>query len=90
MILYNCFKEADGYRITKFDNDFNVESSYITTEHSCDCPAGHRPSCRHRDMLGVFLKTQRNDSHWFLEWDTKGWHKFIPDEARKDIPLRRL
>lgn len=71
MILYNCHHSGDQYRITKF-NDGNIESSYLTTHSECDCPAGFRPTCRHRQMLPQMLADGIINTHWFLEWDNKG------------------
>jgi hypothetical protein len=55
MTLYNLRSDADGFRITKFTSDLEVESSYITSHEACACPAGHRPTCRHRQMLPILL-----------------------------------
>lgn len=78
MTLYNCKHVIpnDGtgrYRITKFDSDMNVESSYLCTTSSCDCPAGVRPSCRHRDMLPKFLHRGYVGTEWFFDFDRGGW-----------------
>lgn len=64
MTLYNL-RSPDI--VTKFDADGNVEASYETSFESCTCPAGHRPTCRHRQML-PYLQPYM-DSHWFLNWD---------------------
>jgi len=67
--LYNL-KSSDGaWRITKFDNDLNVESSYITSERECGCPAGNRPTCRHRQMLPKMLNVGAEDSGMFYDFD---------------------
>ena len=71
MILYNCHTEGDQYRITKF-NDGEPESSYICSPTECECPAGHRPSCRHRQMLPQMLAHRIQDSMWFMDWDRSG------------------
>lgn len=71
-VLYNCRHDGDQYRITKF-NDGEVESSYLTTHDLCDCPAGHRHSCRHRQMLPSMLLHGIVDTHWFLDWDGAGY-----------------
>jgi hypothetical protein len=69
MTLYNL-KSSDGaWRITKFDNDLNVESSYITSEMECECPAGSRPTCRHRQMLPKMLNVGAEDSGMFYDFD---------------------
>ena len=70
MTLYNL-KTADGeFRITKFDNDLNVESSYVVSERECGCPAGNRPTCRHRQMLPKMLNVGAEDSGMFYDYDT--------------------
>lgn len=71
--LYNCCTQInkDGeqlYKITKF-TDGDVESSYITTRSTCNCPAGQRPTCRHRQMLPAFLNLGVVNTQWFIEWD---------------------
>lgn len=76
--LYNCKSEIDEhdlerYRITKFDGDMNVESSYSCTKTTCECPAGVRPSCRHRDMLPKFIARAAVNSFWMYDFDRGGW-----------------
>ncbi len=76
MTLYNLRTALDDYRITKFTPDLNVESSYLisnTFDESgqpqllCECPAGVRPWCRHRQMLPELLSRNMLDSELF--WD---------------------
>lgn len=71
-ILYNCHTDGDNYRITKF-NDGEVESSYLCSTTECQCPAGQRPTCRHRLMLPMFINREAVDTFWFLDWERKGW-----------------
>lgn len=71
-ILYNCHTDGTEYRITKF-NDGEVESSYLCSESECQCPAGSRPTCRHRLMLPMFLNRGAVDTFWFLDFERKGW-----------------
>lgn len=73
MTCYNAKKANGGYRITKFDDNLEVESSYVTSTHECDCPAGSRDTCRHRQMLPEFISRERIDSWWFLDWDNRKW-----------------
>ncbi len=73
MTLYNCRHSGDQYRVTKFDTDMNVESSYLTDGRECDCPAGVRPTCRHREMLPKFLQRQHVGDEWFYDFDRGGW-----------------
>lgn len=71
-ILYNCHHDGTEYRITKF-NDGEVESSYLCSTTECQCPAGQRPSCRHRLMLPMFISRGAVNSFWFLDFERKGW-----------------
>lgn len=73
MTLYNCRHSGNEYRITKFDSLGNVESSYLCTLSECQCPAGVRPTCRHRDMLPKFIQRGAVDTGWQLDWDRGGW-----------------
>ena|ERR1700692_63510 len=70
--LYNCRHDGDQFRITKFDSDFNVGSSYLCTAHECECPAGSRDTCRHRQMLPKFL-SRGLSAEWFYDFDRGGW-----------------
>lgn len=67
MTLYSLRHDGDQYRITKLDNDLNPESSYLMTAQECECPAGHRATCRHRQMFPSLLPIV--NTHWFLDWD---------------------
>lgn len=80
-ILYNCHTDGDQYRITKF-NDGEVESSYLCSSDECQCPAGSRPTCRHRMMLPMFLARGAVNSFWFLDFERKGWVSNEPAPLR--------
>lgn len=74
IFLYSCYHSGDQYRITKFSTpDFNVESSYLCDATGCDCPAGHRPTCRHREMLPKFLAREAVGTQWMYDYDRGGW-----------------
>ncbi len=76
--LYACRSlNPAEYSMTKFDADFNVQSSYTLTQEGCDCPQGHKPTCRHRKMLPAFAKEGHINDGWFLDWDTRQWRKPI-------------
>jgi hypothetical protein len=75
MILYNIRRSNHAYLIAKFDDDFNVESAYELTENECSCPAGSRKSCRHRQMLPVFLAANAVDTEQFYCFETSSWVK---------------
>lgn len=76
--LYSCKSEINIedkglYRITKFDEDMNVVSSYRTNGIACTCPAGERPTCRHRQMLPRFLARGAVNTFWLHDFDRNGW-----------------
>lgn len=73
MTLYNCRHDGDQYRISKFDDSLNVESSYLCTVAECECPAGVRPMCRHREMLPRFISRQAVGTGWMFDYDRGGW-----------------
>jgi len=89
-ILYNCRHAGDQYRITKFDADMNVESSYLCTPSECDCPAGVRPTCRHREMLPRFLHRNHIGDEWFYDYDRGGWVQQGPEWAQSAPELTGL
>lgn len=67
--------DPDQYRLTKFDSDYNPEITYSTSKSECDCPAGARPTCKHRKMVELFLAAKHIDDGWFLDWDTRMWRR---------------
>ena len=81
--LYNCKRiDTNHYRVTKFDSGFvpfehhdGTVSAYTCSESGCDCPQGHKPSCRHRKMLPFFLEHNHVNDGWFFIWDTHQWIK---------------
>jgi hypothetical protein len=82
-ILYNCRHDGDQYRITKFDDDMNPQASYLCTEDECECPAGVRPTCRHRAMLPKFIFRQHVGDEWFFDYDRGGWVQLGEEWARQ-------
>lgn len=93
--LYNCKAEIDRdgathYRITKFNADLEVESSYRTTSVSCECPGfERRQRCRHTEMLPSFIRAGAIAGQWFYDYDTKGWFRAqaeVEFEPKADLP----
>ncbi len=84
MILYNCHHSGDQYRITKFDSDMSVVSSYLCSLEECDCPRGSHPTCRHRQMLPKFIAQQHIGDEWFLDFDRGGWVQMGPAWAQQE------
>ena len=83
MSLYNCKQEGSSYRITKFDPDLNPEGSYLVTPSNCECPAGVRPTCRHRKMLSTIK--DRANTEWFYDYDNGIWHSFGVGEVEFEM-----
>ena len=86
---YNCKPSGDLYRITKFDTDANPEGSYLTDGIECDCPAGVRPTCRHRQMLPLFKASPATNGEAFFNFDTSTWigGEESPSETIPEIVL---
>lgn len=74
--LYNCRSSGEGnFLVNKFDLDINPEATYALSLSECDCPAGSRPTCKHRKMLAKFIALRHVDDGWFLCWETGIWHR---------------
>ena len=80
MILYNIRRGPIGHQLGKFDDDFNVVAIYDVSLKSCTCPAGVRPSCKHRKMLPRMLTAVDTDQ--FYCYETQQWHTPLGDLAR--------
>lgn len=81
MILYSLRTSASGYQLAKFDEDFNVAAVYDLlplfngTDYSCSCPAGLRPTCRHRNMLPRMI-SKANTGEFYC-YETQHWHRLL-------------
>lgn len=90
--VYTIVVEDGSYRITKFDNMFNPLRSYYIYQKTwngrelCTCQFGLYPTCRHRDMLHIFLSMHRVNSGWFYNYyDGKRpgkWERPLNDPVR--------
>lgn len=66
-----------NYRISKFDQDLNVESSYQMTYipsnnggyYDCNCPAA-KYDCRHKGIKRAILEAGKQDSERFYCFET--------------------
>jgi len=89
--LYNCKTENGEYRITKFDSDLNPinhksgPSSYLVSLNGCECPQGHKASCRHRKMLEIFESEEHINDGYFFIWNTHQWIKPTGIFANEEI-----
>lgn len=70
-------RTGESYQVLKFDEDLEHLETYSTSAEGCTCPAGHMDTCRHRQILGLFLETDRVNSGWFVDWDRTKWHNPI-------------
>lgn len=92
-VFYNCHShiaDSEAFRITKFDNDLNVEVAYDVSGKSCSCPAffgNPKKPCKHMRMLQRFLHEHRIDSHWFIDADGK-WIELgaLADQPQPSAP----
>ena len=82
MSLYKVRTLNNQYNVTKLTDDLEPESSYNTSLDECDCPAGHRTSCRHRAMLTEFIETNRVDTAWMLDFDNEQWFYYDSDNGK--------
>ena len=78
-VLYNIKRGPHGYGIGKFDQDLNLLAAYNTSTDYCSCPAGPRPTCRHRKMLPRMLSRVATDE--FYCYETQTWHQPLAREA---------
>lgn len=90
MSLYNCKSDGDQYRISKFTNDLDVEASYLTSNDGCDCPAGHRPVCRHRQMLSRFIAKNATAGQWFHNYEANQWIRAAVDDVLDELDIADL
>lgn len=88
MSLYNVKENGDGYKITKFDEELNPLNTYTVGSLGCECKAGVRPTCRHRQMLPIFQYLGRVNTGWFLEFEDDKW--FFLDQMTGLMPERRV
>ncbi len=90
MELYSLHATAEPgeFIIQKFDTDYHCESVYALSASTCLCPQGHKPKCRHRTMLSMFLAHGHIGDGWFLEWNTRMWRKPVNDIV--GVPLSKL
>lgn len=91
MKLYNCVDAGHpgAYIITKFDDEMNVESSYLVSNGECACPRGSAHSCRHRDMLHRFKQYKHIGDGWFLDWDTRIFHNIaVTQTVTEELEVR--
>ena len=73
MTLYNIRRGPHGFSLAKFDENLNLLAAYDVDPKYCSCPAGPRPTCRHRKMLPRMLS--KVDTAEFYCYETQTWHQ---------------
>lgn len=75
------------FEVKKFDEDFNYLQTYHATEMGqndanmiCSCPAGSKPTCRHRQMARIFEAEEKLGTGEFYHFDKKKWYPALKDE----------
>ncbi len=85
--LYAYRKTAKGFRVVKFDEDHSVLTAYELEVRRnwvrCQCFAANRETCRHREMLKLFVQHDRVDKGWFYEWNTGKWVRPLNQTRRR-------
>jgi len=73
-VLYSLRSSDGEWRITKFDEDLEMESSYIVSTDGCECPqwTSRERECRHMKMLPMMV--ERADSPWFFCYEDAQWY----------------
>lgn len=77
--LYNIRRGPHGYQLGKFDRDLNLLAIYDTDAKHCTCPAGTRPTCKHRKMLPRMLA--RVNTNEFYCYETQTWSRPLAQMA---------
>ena len=81
--LYAIRRGPHGSILDKFDTDLNFLAEYNVAPDYCSCPAGPRPSCRHRKMLPRMLGKVGLPE--FYCYETNTWHRPLPAELETDL-----
>jgi len=88
MSLYNLRSSDGEFRITKFDSDLNVESSYLVSHEKCECPqfVNRNQRCRHLRMLRQLEPWC--DQPFFYDYETGRWFDSEGGEITHQAPKR--
>ncbi len=84
---YSRRTTPQGYRIVKFDEAINVLAIYELIQRrgyvSCQCFQASKHTCRHRQMIEIFIQYARVDQGWFYAYDTGEWLKPLISTRRR-------
>lgn len=96
MSLYSVRQTAYlSYRMVKFDEDFNVQEVWylykkgLFRDWNCDCWQKNKHTCRHRQMIDLFINNNKVNSGWFYDPDRKEWERPLNDPVRRLGQRRR-
>ena len=68
----------NGYRMVKFDDSYFPEHIYEMSEIGnnifCNCFAGNKSTCRHREMLLKFSEKKAIDTGEFYDFEEDKWY----------------
>jgi hypothetical protein len=102
--LYNFHITPTGFSCAKFDADLNLEAAYdliaidsdigayssLPSRYACNCPAGPRPSCKHRKMLSIFIAAEAVNSSRFYDYERQTWHTPLAAYGEPKAPKEEL
>lgn len=81
MALYSMRQIGRAYRMVKWDDLFNVEAIYTLmprgNHFACECFQAKRYTCKHREMLPVFLEAEAVNTGRFYDYEERRWHAAI-------------
>ncbi len=91
--LYGLRTTPQGYRIVKFDEDFNAIAIYEMKlwrgRVDCACFQANKSTCRHREMVTLFNQHNRADKGWFYRYDTGKWLSPLTKTRRRKHGTQR-
>jgi hypothetical protein len=78
--LYSVFKVGqDHWHIVKYDKKLMIEEGMYEVSRTgrgewlCECPAGIKPTCRHRELVHIFTKSHKVGSNKKYDYDNLKW-----------------
>lgn len=84
-ILYSAIlgPSPDLLCVSKWTEELELVETYVVGPSTCTCPAGERPTCKHRsDIRPLFLLRKHVGDGWFLDWSTRMWRHPTGDVAK--------
>jgi hypothetical protein len=77
MEYYSVRTDGNAFRVTKFNEHFEMQTSYKISADGkvCQCPQAYNRNraCRHQEILRSALKYRHVDDGCFLCWQSKSW-----------------